>query len=304
MGYRVLIVDDAEDVHEVVGTYLERSGYRIDHATNGLEAQRCITAAAPDLVLLDIQMPIQDGFELLAIVKSVPATEDIPILMVSSLDRPNLKVKALQMGADDYIVKPFERGELLARVTRALTRGARFRLLANTFSGGLGEVPLEELLQTLDLSRKSAVIVLVEMGGTVTVCGGLIQAVRWRRFEGTDALRRLLAVSRGHFRVEFQPGGEVGGAPLGPISNLLLDGVVGVDELRRAMAAVAPPEAVIEISPGTMESQLPEVVYLQVPARFIDVVVGAEGNCFETIDLVAAALKSGHLRVAAGRSEC
>jgi len=99
-------------------------------------------------------------------------------------------------------------------------------------------------------------------------------------------------------------GGEVDGEPLGPISNVLLDAVVSVDELRRALAVVAPPEAEIEIAPGTMESQIPEGVFLQLPGRCIDIVVGADGDCFQTISLVAASLENGHLRVAAGRGEC
>jgi DNA-binding response OmpR family regulator len=80
----------------------------------------------------------------------------VPVIFVSSLDRPNLKVKGLELGADDYVVKPFNRAELLARLRVSLRRSARFRRLAGCLGGDLSDVPLPTLLQTLSLAGKTA----------------------------------------------------------------------------------------------------------------------------------------------------
>ncbi len=235
-GYHVLVVDDAEDVHDVVGTYLELSGYRVSHAMNGAEGLERALAELPDLVILDVQMPVMDGFATLESLRRAPTLRDTPVLFLSSLDRPNLKVKGLQLGADDYIVKPFDRAELLARVGRALQRGERFRRLEQTLAGTLEQISLAELLQTLEIGHKSARIDLPDLAGELVVRHGELTGCRWRAWSGRAALARLLLLEWGRFAVEFAPAPATWEEPPMVLRALLLDLAVDLDEVRLVLA--------------------------------------------------------------------
>ena len=109
----VLLVDDDIQVHEVIGAMLEREGYRVLHAANGVDAVAAARAERPAAVLLDIMMPQVDGWAVLATMKADPALRDIPVVMVSLLDERPL---GLSLGASDFLTKPVDRATLLATV--------------------------------------------------------------------------------------------------------------------------------------------------------------------------------------------
>lgn len=247
-GYRILIIDDTKEVHDVVGAYLKYSGYEVLHAFNGAEGLEIMDRNPPDLVLLDIQMPTLDGFGVLERMKGLRHLTDIPVMFLSSLDRPNLKVKGLQMGADDYVVKPFDRAELMARVTVALRRGERFRRLERTFGGLLGQVSVEELLQTMDLGGKGGRIELPEMGAAIEVAGKRVVRSRWAGFEGVAALRRVFLLETGRFQVDFEAVIEPSDVPVGGIMDLLLSAVVSLDELKGELGDALTLETLVEPS--------------------------------------------------------
>lgn len=115
---RVLVVDDDETVRDVVRRYLEVAGFTVDMAGDGTEGLAKFAAAEPDLVVLDVMMPGADGFE---VCRTVRRESPVPILMLTARDEAVDKVNGLDCGADDYVVKPFDAEELLARV-RALLR--------------------------------------------------------------------------------------------------------------------------------------------------------------------------------------
>jgi len=118
----VLIADDAPDVAEVVafGARMTWPGCRVTIAASGEEALAAFAAGAPDLVILDVAMPPPDGFE---VCRRIRETSPVPILMLTVRDATVDKVRALDLGADDYLTKPFDHLELLARL-RALVRRA------------------------------------------------------------------------------------------------------------------------------------------------------------------------------------
>ncbi len=236
-GYRILIIDDSDDVHQVVGAYLKYSGYEVLHAANGIEGVNLTRKELPDLVLLDIQMPGMDGFRVLAEIKNDPRLTEIPVLFLSSLNRPNLKVKGLQMGADDYIVKPFDRAELMVRVTIALRRGERFRRLERTFSGVLGAVSVEELLQTMDLGGKTGRIDLPDIESCIEVSNRHIISARWKNRTGEEALYRIFLNEEGRFSIDFDFEVTPVDAPVGKIQEILMDAVVLLDELASGLPA-------------------------------------------------------------------
>lgn len=117
----ILIVDDEADVREVVGEILSEY-YRVIFARGGIEGVEVAGRAHPDLILLDIMMPIQDGYVTCNQLKSHPETKSIPIIMLSAKNDSASRVEAFKEGADDYISKPFHPEELLVRVLAKLRK--------------------------------------------------------------------------------------------------------------------------------------------------------------------------------------
>jgi adenylate cyclase len=112
----ILVADDAQVTVRLVRDVLVLHGYRVVEAYDGLEALEKIQHEQPDLLILDINMPRMDGFEVCRRLKTNPATAHIPVLMLSALESVSDRVKGLSLGADDYVVKPFRPAELAARV--------------------------------------------------------------------------------------------------------------------------------------------------------------------------------------------
>lgn len=117
--YRILIVDDDAMAREILRRILEHAGYEVMTAGSGPEALRKLHEGIPHLVVVDLMMPEMDGFELCRRIKS---HLDVPIMILSAVAAVESKVEGLQMYAEDYVVKPFEKEELVARVQRVLRR--------------------------------------------------------------------------------------------------------------------------------------------------------------------------------------
>ena len=115
----VLIVDDEEDIRELVGIYLKNEGYNICKAVNGQEALQCLSDMQIDLAILDVMMADMDG---IALCMEIRKKSNIPIIMLSAKDQDMDKVIGLSAGADDYLAKPFNPVELVARVKAQLRR--------------------------------------------------------------------------------------------------------------------------------------------------------------------------------------
>ena len=107
MSSRVLIVEDEPDIRELVVHHLKREGYQVSVAASGEEALRQVRATPPDLVLLDLMMPEMDGLEVCRRLRQDPATAALPIVMLTAKGDEVDRVLGLEIGADDYIVKPF-----------------------------------------------------------------------------------------------------------------------------------------------------------------------------------------------------
>jgi DNA-binding response OmpR family regulator len=118
---QVLVVDDTEKIRGAIRTLLERAGHDVLEAADGRSSLRVLYEHKPDVVLLDVSMPDMDGWEALERIRELT---DVPILMVTARDAPPERVRGLRGGADDYIVKPFEPEELLARIEVALRHAA------------------------------------------------------------------------------------------------------------------------------------------------------------------------------------
>ena len=118
----VALAEDDELIAAVVKHRLEREGITVKHFTDGVAARDAIPRLRPALAILDVKMPGMDGFELLRRLRAEPALAGLPIMMLTSMGNEQDVVRGLQLGADDYVVKPFSPVELVARVHRLLIR--------------------------------------------------------------------------------------------------------------------------------------------------------------------------------------
>jgi DNA-binding response OmpR family regulator len=116
---RILVVDDDETVRDVVRRYLELAGFTVDLAGDGAEGLRVFAERPPDLVVLDVMMPGINGLE---VCKRLRQVSQVPIVMLTALGEEENRIAGLQLGADDYVTKPFSPKELALRVTSVLRR--------------------------------------------------------------------------------------------------------------------------------------------------------------------------------------
>ena len=121
-GRRILVVDDEPDLRDAVRVYLEMHGYSVLQAADGQEAVEKVRTTLPDLVVLDVMMPVMDGIAALQQIRTLSA---VPVIMLTVKGDEDDKVRALRLGADDYVTKPFSQRELLARIESVLRRAAQ-----------------------------------------------------------------------------------------------------------------------------------------------------------------------------------
>ncbi|MCL1599756.1 MAG: response regulator [Actinomycetia bacterium] len=130
MAERILIVDDDPDILQFVRLNLELDGFEVELAGGGREALEKAAAAPPDLMLLDVMMPEIDGLTVLRRMRSDPPTANIPVIVLTARSLAEDRVRGLDLGADDYITKPFDLEELIARVKTVLRRSQQMRDLS------------------------------------------------------------------------------------------------------------------------------------------------------------------------------
>ncbi len=119
MPKTILVIEDDGNIRELLRLYLEQEGYAVETAQDGLEGLRAFKRVHPDLVLLDLMMPVMDGTQ---VMKELRAQSKVPVIMLTAKGETFDKVAGLELGADDYVTKPFEMRELIARVRAVLRR--------------------------------------------------------------------------------------------------------------------------------------------------------------------------------------
>ena len=125
MSSRVLVVEDDPDIAELVARYLEKAGYTTARVSSGRDALDAVRAKAPDLIVLDVMLPHVDGLEVCRLLRANDHTASIPIIMLTARAEESERIVGLEMGADDYLAKPFSPNELVARVRALLRRAQR-----------------------------------------------------------------------------------------------------------------------------------------------------------------------------------
>lgn len=119
MRYKILVADDEAEIRDVLRLYLEKDGYAVVEASDGVEAMKKLEKECPDLAILDIMMPGLDGYRVL---RNIREKDNIPVIMLSAKDTDADKILGLDLGADDYITKPFGPLEAVARVNSNIRR--------------------------------------------------------------------------------------------------------------------------------------------------------------------------------------
>jgi two-component system alkaline phosphatase synthesis response regulator PhoP len=146
MTSRILIVEDDPDIALLVARYLDKAGFVTERAATGVDALHAIAARPPDLLVLDLMLPQVDGLQICRTLRANEKTADIPIIMLTARGDEAERIVGLEIGADDYLAKPFSPNELVARVRALLRRANR---------GGLAASVLEYGPILLDVGRHS-----------------------------------------------------------------------------------------------------------------------------------------------------
>ncbi len=247
-GYRILIVDDDLLSNAILDEYLSHLGYSVICASSGAEGMRSMQETNPDLVILDINMPGKDGFQTLEEIKAQPELANTPVLFLSSYDRPNLKIRGLELGADDYITRPFDKAELVARIKAALRRTERFLQRRNTLDGNLADVGLPELLQTIEMGKKTALVMLPDMEARLIFENGILVHAEQGTFTGPAAVMRIFFLDEGRFNVRFvQVPAHIERQPQ-DLLNLLMNTVTYIDGVKKKMELLPEPETPILVT--------------------------------------------------------
>jgi two-component system, OmpR family, phosphate regulon response regulator PhoB len=173
---RVLVVEDERDIAALVAYHLTREGYRVRTAETGQEALESIHADRPDLVILDLMLPGRSGYEVMTELRGHAETRDVPVVVLSARRDEADRVKGLELGADDYITKPFSPRELVLRVGAVLRRaqapamaGASRVLRAGAITVDLGgkAVTVDGLLVEMTPTEYKLLTTLMERVGRV-----------------------------------------------------------------------------------------------------------------------------------------
>ena len=133
---RILVVEDDRDIGDLVSRYLEKAGFAVELLASGRDALRAIAERPPDLLILDLMLPHVDGLEICRAARASEPTAAIPIIILTARAEESERIVGLELGADDYIAKPFSPSELVARVRALLRRTHRQPVTAGTLKYG------------------------------------------------------------------------------------------------------------------------------------------------------------------------
>ncbi|PPJ49390.1 DNA-binding response regulator [Rhizobium sp. KAs_5_22] len=205
---RILVVDDEPQIQRFLKPSLAAAGYDVIEAATGAEALKAVATQAPDLVILDLGLPDMDGKEVIA---SLRGWSDIPIVILSARDRESEKIAALDLGADDYVEKPFGIGELTARIRSALRHRGRSEAVPTIMEvDGLTIDPIRRLVsrgtETIRLTPKEydLLLHLSRHAGRVVTHRTLLTSV-WGPAHGDDLHYLRVFIGQLRQKIERDP---------------------------------------------------------------------------------------------------
>ncbi len=297
-AYLILIIDDDPTQHVILDKYLKLSGYDVIHAQDGAEGLVMLDAHKPGLVLLDVQMPELDGFQTLTEIRKKAANRNVAVLMLTALDRRHLKIKGLELGADDYITKPFDRAELLARINAVLRRSDRQRNLEGIMEGDLADVGLSDLLQSMEYGSKTAIITFGEMDGKIAVKDGEMIYARHENHSGDAAMLRLFLLEKGYFSINFNetPGRTESDGPR-QLTSVLMNVLNDVDEIKDMIRQLKVENRFLKIVGDITNFPALKPLENSKPMTIMEMIVKMDGHPGQNIKQLIAASKKRLLKI-------
>lgn len=259
----ILVVDDEDNIRHLLRLAFEND-YRVVEASDGQEALELARASAPDLILSDIMMPRLDGYGLFRRLRSAPETASIPFVFLTAKKDVDDRVSGLEMGADDYITKPFSIKELKAKV-KSISRKIKDLRDRGSLEGLLSEVDLVDVIQLIEMSRKTGTLLLVEGGdetGRIVFRDGQPVQAAAGKWQGVDAFFTLLTLEEGAFRLEPMVPDTADNLEVRGGMEMLMEGVKCLDDMRSASGRLPSADTMLLPAAGgekTTPSLAPEV---------------------------------------------
>lgn len=250
---RVLIADPSDTSRQALSTYLRDKGLEIIEVTDGGKALAETLLRKPDILLLDLSVPILPPERLVQILRSNPNTRSMPVIFLSDREQ---SLSGFRQGVDEFIRKPFHEEEILLRIQRAVFKDPIAEALSgdSEISGQLSQISLPDLWQILAMNRKNGILQVEseQISGSVYVERGEIISAITRSIAGEKALFRLISIKEGAFR--FLPG-KVGvrRTIYTPSQQAILEAIRHDDELRRLGDTLPHPTDVVAIVPESGE---------------------------------------------------
>ena len=207
----LLMIEDDERLAVMVADYLAASGYEVSHAPDAHSGLARLEHALPELVILDLMLPDLDGLQVCQRIRSLPgAAGQVPVLMLTAKGDPMDRIIGLEMGADDYLPKPFEPRELLARIRAILRRKGAGGGLSASQTLQFGSLDIDRDARTVTVRGQAReltsyqfdlLVALAERAGRVLTRDQIMEAVRGRELEAFD---RSIDVHRGRIRAAIE----------------------------------------------------------------------------------------------------
>lgn len=252
---RILIVDDEENIRHLLRLAFE-DGFEVVEAVDGMDAFEKALQHKPHIILSDIMMPRLDGYGLYRKIKSRPETASIPFVFVSAKKDVDERVVGLDMGADDYITKPFSIKELKAKV-RSITKKINDMKELGSLEGLLKEVDLVDVIQLIEMGRKTGMLLLESSGGPGRVYfeQGDPTFAMTENWKGIEAFYTMLSWKEGRFKldqkaVSIAPNMEHSGG-----QELLMEGVRLIDEMEESLRSLPPGDTILQPADNTGDAE-------------------------------------------------
>jgi len=242
---RILAIDDDRDILRVLRLAFESAGHEVVTEERSDRIDDALLAAHIDAVVLDIMMPGKSGWEVLADLRANPSTTHLPVLLLSAIGDPHNRVRGIRLGADDFVSKPFDADEVIARTEGLIARCSQGEAL----HGDLAAIAVADVAQAIAFGERTGRLVLLTRGqaGWLEFDHGHLVASELGALRGIDAALELVAWTTGRFR--FVPASQTDAAePHWPaamprVEKLLLEATWLRDELDRLESFIPPTDA-------------------------------------------------------------
>lgn len=283
-GNTILIIDDDQVTTAVIEEYLVDFGLKVITAKTGDAGIKIMKKSNPELILLDIMMPGKNGIQILKEIKLTSGCSHIPVLILSSVNRTNIKVKGLELGADDYITKPVDKAELLARIQLSIKRSSKSKIDSKLLEGVLSNFTLADLFQSFEMGQKTATISFPDIDGEISIKNGTVINCRQGLFTKTKAINRIFFLERGRFIVNFNKIDNNPEQNNNKIMNMIMNTIIYVDEVKSSIKSL--PDGIKQI---IVTKELKDLTGLDIPEsdkliNIDDVIVKMEGGLKKNVE--------------------